>query len=121
MNILVADTGDSTVEPLRRAGCVVTVARSGREAGTLIETHSFDGVVLGLIGSENESLTVCRELREQHSSVPIVILVPQNTIESRVQGLDAGADYCVPLSGPVEELLARLRAIVRRTSRLDAS
>jgi DNA-binding response OmpR family regulator len=95
----------------------VVVARDGSEVRDLTEHDSFDVVVLGPLRSEAESLTVCRGLRLEETDLPIVLLVGQDGAEARVRGLDAGADDCVPLECPVDELLARLRALVRRSTR----
>ncbi len=59
---------------------------------------------------------VCVDLRRDGSTLPIVLLVPPNAVEARVMGLDAGADDCLAVDCPVDELLARLRALVRRTA-----
>ena len=122
MNVLVVEKGELMAKPLRSAGHDVTVARSGREVRDLTERRSFDAVVLGPLRPETESLMVCDALRRDGGAPPIVLLVPQDAVEARVKGLDAGADDCLPVDCPVEELLARLRALVRRTAgKLEAS
>jgi DNA-binding response OmpR family regulator len=116
LNVLLVENDELMAQPLRRAGQAVTVASSSEEARRLAATGSFDAVVLGRIQPEAASLTVCSDLRREGASTPILLLVGRDTSETRVQGLDAGADDCVALSSPVEELLARLRALVRRSA-----
>ena len=119
MNILVAENHEVAAKALQRAGHEVTVARSRIEVRDLTAKRSFDAVVLGPLGPATESFSVCDGLRRQGITVPIVLLVPQGGVEARVKGLDAGADDCVPVGCAVDELLARLRALVRRTARLE--
>jgi two-component system response regulator MprA len=82
---------------------------------------SFDAVVLGPLGPGTESLTVCDALRRQASVLPIVLLVSRDGVEARVEGLDAGADDCLPVGCQVDELLARLRALLRRIAAVEPS
>jgi DNA-binding response OmpR family regulator len=121
MNVLVAEEHDSTAGSLRRAGHEVTVARSGREVRDLTEQRAFDAVVLALHPSEIDGPQLYDAVRTDNPGLPIVLLLNGDAVDDRVTALDAGADDCLPLGCPVDELLARLRALVRRTSlQLDA-
>ena len=115
MNVLVAENRGVTAKLLRHAGHDVTIARSGLEVGELTARRSFHAIVLGPLGPGTESLMVCDALRRQGNAIPIVLLVSRDGVEARVEGLDAGADDCLPVGCQVDELLARLRALVRRT------
>jgi DNA-binding response OmpR family regulator len=116
VNVLVAESEESMAEPLRRAGHDVTVARNGRDLCSLTTSGSFDAVVVGMLGSGSQGLRVCNDLRRRGVALPIVLIVGHDDVESRIQGLDAGADDCVGVGCPADELLARLRALVRRVS-----
>ena len=116
LNVLLVENDELMALPLRHAGQAVTVASSSEDARRLAASGSFDAVVLGRIRPEAASLAVCSELRREGAGTPILLLVGRDTSETRVEALDAGADDCVALSSPVEELLARLRALVRRSA-----
>jgi DNA-binding response OmpR family regulator len=103
-------------QPLRQAGYEVTVATSSKDARRLAMSGSFDAVVLGKIRPEAAILSICSALRRDGAGTPILLLVGRDAAEMRVQGLDAGADDCIALTSPFDELLARLRALVRRAS-----
>jgi two-component system response regulator MprA len=116
VNVLVVESEESMAGRLRRAGQEVTVARDARDLCNLTMSGSFDAVVLGMLGSGSQSLSVCNALRGRGVALPIVLIVARDEVESRIQGLDGGADDCVGFGCPADELLARLRALVRRKS-----
>lgn len=100
---------------LTRAGWVVAHCQQGVEALTIPKTPTqVDAVVLDLMLPDIDGLVVCRTLRDRNPDVPILILSARSTVQDRVAGLESGADdYLVkPFEGI--ELLARLRAILRR-------
>jgi DNA-binding response OmpR family regulator len=115
VNVLVVETKEALARPLRKAGHEVTIAASSAAARHLAATGPFDAVVLGPIGPIATSLAACDELRRDGIALPILLLVAEDAVEARVRGLDAGADDCLGLACPVDELLARLRALVRRS------
>src|SRR5262249_40009111 len=92
----------------------VCLASTGEDAFFLINEESFDLVLLDLMLPRRDGLEVLRALRKQARQTPVLILTAKDTIEDRVQGLDSGADdYLVkPFAFP--ELLARIRALLRR-------
>jgi two-component system, OmpR family, copper resistance phosphate regulon response regulator CusR len=101
-------------EGLQREGYQVTVARSGEEGYFLLDTRSFDLVVLDVMLPGRSGLEVLAKLRVRDRGIPVLILTARDTVQDRVVGLDAGADdYLVkPFAFP--ELAARIRALLRR-------
>jgi two-component system response regulator MprA len=122
MRILVVDDERAVRESLRRAlkleGYGVELAGDGREALDRLESGADDpdAVVLDVLMPEVDGLEVCRRLRRAGSRLPILMLTARAEVENRVEGLDAGADDYVTKPFALEELLARLRALLRRTS-----
>ena len=122
MRILVVDDERAVRESLRRAleleGYGVELAGDGREALDRLESGADDpdAVVLDILLPEVDGLEVCRRLRRAGSRLPILMLTARAEIENRVEGLDAGADDYITKPFALEELLARLRALLRRTS-----
>jgi two-component system response regulator MprA len=122
MKILVVDDERAVRESLRRAleleGYEVDLAPDGRAALERFEAghEQPDAVVLDVLMPGPDGLEVCRRLRKAGSRVPVLMLTARDEVESRVAGLDAGADDYVTKPFALEELLARLRALLRRTS-----
>ena len=94
----------------------VEVAHYGPGALTLVAEHQYDAIVLDLMLPGLDGLAVCRRVRESRATTPILILSARDMVEDRVRGLDAGADDYLVKPFAVEELLARLRALLRRQS-----
>ena len=121
--ILVADDDKSVRESLVRAltleGYAVVAANDGAKALDLVKTERPDVVVLDVMMPAVDGLTVCRVLRAEKNRVPVLMLTARTETSDRVAGLDAGADDYLPKPFALEELLARLRALMRRTLRDD--
>src|SRR5204862_3996201 len=100
---------------LEEQGYVVDTAFTGREALDWAETVTFDILVLDILLPELSGLAICRELRKRGVRTPILMLTARDAIDDRVAGLDAGADDYLVKPFALRELLARLRAIMRRT------
>jgi two-component system OmpR family response regulator len=96
---------------------VVDLARDGPGALMLTAEHPYDAIVLDLMLPGLDGLTVCRRVRETRASTPILILSARDMVEDRIRGLDAGADDYLVKPFAIQELLARLRALLRRQSR----
>ena len=96
---------------------VVDVARDGPGALALTAEHQYDAIVLDLMLPGLDGISVCRRVREGRALTPILILSARDMVEDRVRGLDAGADDYLVKPFAMEELLARLRALLRRQSR----
>jgi two-component system response regulator MprA len=96
------------------------LAEYGAVALSALREHTYDVVVLDLMMPGVDGLTVCRVLRAENDRVPILMLTARTQTSDRVEGLDAGADDYLPKPFDLDELLARLRALVRRTRAGDA-
>ncbi len=119
MKVLVVDDERAVRESIRRAleleGYEIELAEDGRQALDRLESDSQpDAVVLDILMPGVDGLEVCRTLRRSGSSVPVLMLTARTQVEDRVEGLDAGADDYLTKPFALEELLARLRALLRR-------
>jgi two-component system response regulator MprA len=120
MEILVVDDERAVRESLRRAleleGYGVELAADGEEAlRRLALEPAPDAVVLDILMPGVDGLEVCRRLRSEGNGVPVLMLTARAEVDSRVAGLDAGADDYLPKPFALAELLARLRALLRRS------
>jgi two-component system response regulator MprA len=119
MSILVVDDEPAVRDSLRRAleleGYAVELARDGEEAlDRLALEDQPDAVILDILMPGIDGLEVCRRLRQTGSTLPVLMLTARAEVDSRVAGLDAGADDYLPKPFALAELLARLRALLRR-------
>ncbi|MDR6288143.1 MULTISPECIES: response regulator transcription factor [Inquilinus] len=101
---------------LVRAGYAVQRATDGEEAWFRGETEDFDAAILDLGLPKLDGLTVLKRWRAAGRGMPILVLSARGTWAERVDGIDAGADDYLPKPFRIEELLARLRAIIRRSA-----
>lgn len=116
--ILLADDDRAIREALTRAltleGYDVVQAPDGTQALAAIELHKPDVAVLDVMMPNVDGLTVCRVLRAERNRVPVLMLTARTETSDRVAGLDAGADDYLAKPFELDELLARLRALLRR-------
>jgi two-component system OmpR family response regulator len=103
---------------LTEAGYVVDVADNGRDAQHLGETEPFDAVVLDLGLPMLDGLSVLKRWRDAGRTLPVLILTARDSWHEKVTGIDAGADDYLAKPFHLEELLARLRALIRRAQGL---
>jgi two-component system response regulator MprA len=119
MRVLVVDDEPALRDALKRAlkldGYDVDLASDGRAALTSLAGYAADVVVLDIAMPNLDGLEVCRRLRESGSRTPILMLTARDAIGDRVAGLDAGADDYLVKPFALEELLARVRALIRRS------
>jgi two-component system OmpR family response regulator len=101
---------------LREAGYAVDCAADGEQADFLSGTEHYDAVVLDLGLPKVDGLTLLRRWRETGIGVPVLILTARGSWHEKVQGIDGGADDYVSKPFRMEELMARLRALIRRSS-----
>ncbi|HQC98732.1 MAG TPA: response regulator transcription factor [Aquabacterium sp.] len=118
MRILVVEDeptlSDQLVQAIAEAGHTVERARDGHEAHYLGEVEEFDAVVLDLGLPVLDGLTVLRRWRAAGRNMPVLILTARSAWQEKVAGIDAGADDYLAKPFHMEELLARLRALLRR-------
>jgi two-component system response regulator MprA len=120
MQVLVVDDDPAVRESLRRSlafnGYDVALAADGEQALRSIAAGRPDVVVLDVMMPNLDGLATCRALRAAGDDVPVLMLTARDEVSDRVAGLDAGADDYLPKPFALEELLARLRALLRRTA-----
>ena len=119
MRILVVDDERAVREALQRAlrleGYEVELVTDGQEALFALARHGVDAIILDVLMPVMDGLETARKLRRQGNSTPILMLTARHEVSDRVAGLDAGADDYLVKPFALEELLARLRALLRRT------
>ncbi|SDG80088.1 two-component system, OmpR family, response regulator MprA [Lentzea fradiae] len=125
MRILVVDDDRAVRESLRRSlqfnGYQVETAGDGMQALESVTAARPDAMVLDVMMPRLDGLEVCRRLRSTGDDLPILVLTARDAVSDRVSGLDAGADDYLPKPFALEELLARLRALLRRAAHDDAA
>ncbi len=117
MRLLIVEDAASLCETLvrgfRKAGFRVDHAHDGEEAMDSILSFDYDGVILDLMLPKMDGMTVLREMRAQEMETPVLILTAKATVPERVAGLEAGADDYLVKPFAFEELLARVRVMIR--------
>ena len=120
MRILVVDDEQAVRESLRRSlrfnGYEVLTANDGLEAVETVRAENPELLILDVMMPNMDGLEVCRTLRSEGWDRPILVLTARDGVSDRVAGLDAGADDYLPKPFALEELLARVRSLVRRAS-----
>jgi DNA-binding response OmpR family regulator len=104
---------------LQAEGHTVETASHAGEARAALVAAPFDLIVLDLMLPGVDGITFCRELRAQGDNTPILILTARDDVKARVRGLDSGADDYLTKPFALEELLARVRALLRRPHRFQ--
>ncbi|OXS58056.1 DNA-binding response regulator [Cohnella sp. CIP 111063] len=120
MKILLAEDdvrlGELTAHMIKKkAGCTVDWVTTGRDAYDYATASSYDVVVLDWMMPDGNGRDICAKLRQNGYAGAILMLTAKDTLQDRVEGLDAGADDYLVKPFEIEELLARLRALTRRT------
>jgi two-component system response regulator MprA len=125
MRILVVDDEPAVRESLERTlrfeGYDVVLAADGVAALDAVTRYRPDAVVLDVLMPRLDGLSTCRRLRARGDDVPILVLTARDGVADRVGGLDAGADDYLVKPFALEELLARLRALLRRTGSRESA
>jgi DNA-binding response OmpR family regulator len=118
MRILVVEDNHRLSAALRQslvdAGYAVDAAHDGQEGQELAEAAPYDAIVLDVMLPVRDGIEVCRALRRRRVNTPIIMLTARDTVADRVRGLDSGADDYLVKPFALSELLARLRALLRR-------
>ncbi len=119
MHILVVDDDQAVRDSLKRSlqysGYEVASANDGIEALAHLSAHKVDAVIMDVMMPRLDGLETTRMLRGQGSDVPILVLTARDAVGDRVDGLDAGADDYMAKPFALDELMARLRALTRRS------
>jgi OmpR-family two-component system manganese-sensing response regulator len=125
MRILLVDDEAEMVDPLSRIlmreGYNVEVAYDGDRGSQLAQQNAYDLLILDWMLPQRSGLDICQQLRSQNNATPILFLTAKDTIDDRVSGLDAGADDYLVKPFELRELLARVRALLRRPATLDVA
>jgi len=123
MRILLVDDEVELTDPLSRLltreGYVVDVAADGLEGGKMATEAAYDLLILDWMLPLQTGIEICRQLRAQGNQTPVLFLTANDTVDDRVQGLDAGADDYLVKPFELRELLARVRALLRRPPTLE--
>lgn len=118
MRILLAEDDpqlrDTLSRGLREQAFAVDTVADGERALVEAAVHDYDIIVLDVLMPRRDGLSVCRELRRRGSHLPILLLTARDAVEDRITGLDAGADDYLTKPFAFGELLARIRALLRR-------
>lgn len=118
MRILIAEDHPSLARSiatgLRDEGYAVDLTFDGEEAMHLAQTNSYDAVVLDIMLPKRDGWSILQALRRGGSVVPVICLTARDAVQDRVKGLDLGADDYLVKPFEFEELLARIRAVIRR-------
>jgi two-component system OmpR family response regulator len=99
---------------LQREGYAVDVSRNGDEALLQTDVYDYDAVVLDVMLPGRDGFSICRAMRQREHWAPVLMLTARDDVSDRIRGLDAGADDYLVKPFDFGELLARLRALIRR-------
>ncbi|MDQ6956102.1 MAG: response regulator transcription factor [Mariprofundaceae bacterium] len=120
MKILVVEDEERVAQfiqkGLKEEGHAVDVSYDGEDGGFLAEVNDYDLILLDVMLPKKNGISVCREIRARGVVTPVLMLTARDSVEDRVRGLDAGADDYLVKPFAFEELLARVRALLRRRS-----
>ena len=108
--------GESVLDLLRAEHYAVDWVKDGETAETALRTQTYDLVLLDLGLPRRDGLAVLRSLRARNQRIPVLIATARDGVQQRIEGLDAGADDYVLKPYDLDELLARIRALLRRAS-----
>ncbi len=108
--------GESVAEALRAAGYAIDWVQDGESADTALRSQAYDLVMLDLGLPRRDGLEVLRALRQRRVRTPVLIVTARDAVGDRIAGLDAGADDYVLKPFDLDELLARIRALIRRST-----
>jgi DNA-binding response OmpR family regulator len=110
------DLATGLLEALRKEGLAINHVATGKEALHVIAAETPEIIILDLGLPDMDGLDVLKKLRKQHGDLPVLLLTARDTLGDKIAGLDSGADDYLPKPFEMAELLARLRALGRRTS-----
>ncbi len=118
MRVLVVEDHEEMADLLRRGlveeGYAVDIASTGGDGAWMAAENDYDAIVLDIVLPDRDGFDTCRRIRDAGRWAPVLMLTARDAVEDRVRGLDAGADDYLTKPFSFAELLARLRALVRR-------
>ena len=124
MNILIVEDEDKVANAVRRGlepeGYSVAVARTGEEGFFLVSNQTYDLLILDVMLPGRDGVEILTAVRKRDLTVPVLFLTSKDAVEDRVRGLDAGADDYLVKPFAFSELLARVRALTRRSHRTES-
>lgn len=120
MRLLLAEDeielSNALVTVLKHNNYSVDAVYNGEDALDYLEAGNYDGAILDIMMPKMDGITVLKKIRAQRNSIPVLLLTAKAEIDDRVEGLDSGADDYLTKPFSMKELLARIRAMTRRTS-----
>jgi DNA-binding response OmpR family regulator len=115
------DLGSAVKEALEQENNVVDLVTDGQSFKTAVKTAKFDVVLLDINLPDGSGLNFLKEARNGNEAIPVIILTARNALDQKIEGLNSGADDYLTKPFAVEELLARIRAVVRRNKGIASS
>jgi DNA-binding response OmpR family regulator len=123
MQILIVEDEEKITNFLRRGlleeNYAVDISRDGDDALYKFDINEYDVIILDLMIPKIDGVKVCRKIREKNTNIPILMLTAKDSVENKIAGLDAGADDYVTKPFSFSELVARIRALLRRGNKAD--
>lgn len=99
---------------LKQEGYIVDIAMDGEDGGYLAYINDYDVIISNIHLPKQNGIALCKILRQQQIDTPIILLATNSTLQEKIRGLDSGADDVLVTPFDFEELLARIRALIRR-------
>lgn len=125
MKILIIEDDHSLLENTRvqfiKAGFGVDTAATAEEGLSLLNTNEYDSIVLDINLPDGSGFEICEKVRKQENTTPIIIMTARDSVNEKIQGLDLGADDYVLKPVDSQELIARVKALIRRNSKKPLS
>lgn len=125
MRILVVEDEKTLASNLKKGlseeGYSADVAYDGEEGGFMAETEPYDLIILDIMLPKVDGITVLKNLRKSKIKTPVLMLTARDTVTDKIKGLDAGADDYLTKPFDFEELLARVRALLRRKGEIETA
>ncbi len=120
MRVLVVEDEKKLATFLRRGlmeeNLIVDLSHDGDEALEQILTRPYDAIILDIMLPRRDGLSILREMRGQHNNTPVLLLSARGNVNERIEGLNLGADDYLPKPFSISEVVARVRALLRRAS-----
>jgi len=120
MHILVIEDDERIAENIKKllknSGFQTTIAQNGEEGFYQAETETYDVIILDWMLPDQDGIEICKKIRKKNNTTPIIILTAKSQLENKIEGLNVGADDYLTKPFEGQELLARIKALIRRQS-----